>query len=232
MSEGDNDLLLLTDQGRVRYGLLGQAFANATVVELPDDAVAGHLAMRADANGVGVDFDRAFAAVLVDRSRLDLPWLAALVRDVHERCGRILVALDPGGELLRRDVARFDGVAWGGLETINGRVCAVLHAADPAAGPPAGQVTELFATAHAAVRLSTLAAAEDPTMIGIRDAQRALARRVEERYRSEQALLVELERLATEQDRLQNIMYVKLRRLVGRSWLGRGLRALRRRSRR
>jgi hypothetical protein len=228
MSEG-NHLLLLTDQQRERYQLLGQPFAEATVVELAaDDATYGHIAKLAASDDICGASREAYAAVLVDRRRLDLQWLAGLLQDVGGLCGRVLVALDAEGELVRHGTVRFDAAAWGGLEVVNGRVCAVLHAAGATAESPAGDLTELLVTAHAAVRLSARATAEDGTMVGIQDAQRVLARQVEETYHGKRALMAELERVTAERDRLQKTAYAKLRRVVGRSWLGRGLRAVRR----
>lgn len=226
MSEG-NHLLLLTDQPRTGYQLLGQPFADATVVELSDGRTYDRIAIfAASVDGAGASREE-YAAVLVDRCRLDLQWLAELVRDMRGLCDRVLVALAPAGELVRDDTARLDDAAWGGLEMINGRVCAVLRPADATAEAPAGRAVELLMAAHTAIRLSARAAAEDQTRVGVRDAQRALARQVEESYGDKHAMLVELERVTEERDRLQNTAYAKLRRAVGRSWLGWGLRALR-----
>lgn len=175
-------LLVLVDE-HSRYGLLRQAFKVVTVRELAGDAT-----------DLEVPAGR-FSAVVVDRSRLDLAGVDLIVRAALPSLapgGRVLIGLDPDGELAPLpDSPGFDGLAWHGLELVAGRVCAVLRP-----GGSATRIGELLAAAHAAVRLAT-AAAEDRSRIERVQARHALAQQVEERYRSEHALLDHLERLAS-----------------------------------
>jgi hypothetical protein len=177
-------LLVLTDE-RSRFPLLGQPFRAATVWEPAGDAT--DVATPAGS----------YSAIVVDRLHLDLGWLDRVLQTALPSLapgGRVVIAFRPAGELMPQPASpSFPTLVWEGLEAINGRVCATLRP-----GTSTTSVAELLVAVHSAVRLATTASA-DALQAGLDQARSALRQEVDERSRSERALLDHLERLASSQ---------------------------------
>lgn len=206
-SSPEQDLLILTDHCRNGRNALNLPFREATVrewgvVERP------------------ATDPPAFDTIVVDTGTGGLDQLdAALTRAVPalRRGGAVIVVLGFAGSGSAGRGPRFDGLRWCGLTMVNGHPAAVLQVATPGQGP---QVEELLVTANQAVLL-TSGGEEAGERIRLREerAREALARFIEDRRLSEDALLRHLSMLAQQLTRerqrpLSAILGGRLRRIA------------------
>jgi hypothetical protein len=213
----DPDLLVLTDHQRHgQYGLR-LPFRDATVLELVSGEMPG--------------ISGKFTALVVDRSHLDLGWLAAVIRATVPALrpeSPVVVLLGSIGRSPAPPepvpaAVRLESLRWRGLGTVAGWPAAVLEVS---AGPdhPPTPIADLLVTTDLAVRL---AAAARPAGGPLGESTRlAHARHLEDRRQSEHALLRRLAGAVSEpghERRPPGPIAVRVRNLLRRSRSGRAV---------
>lgn len=219
------DLLVLTDGRRHGRYALQLPFRDATVMEPASDEIP--------------DISGKYDALVIDRSRLDLGWLADAVRAAVPALrpdSPVIVVLGSGGGRPALtppgpvpEAGGLGGLRWWGLGMVNGQPCAALRVADDPDQPPTS-VADLLVTADLAVRLAA-GGNRASGQVGSGPARDAPARHLEDRRQSEHALLRRLAETVSELDRERKRRgrpATPVRDLLRRSRIGRGvLRAIR-----
>ena len=190
-SDGDGPpaLLILTDAERRGRIALAMPFHDATVIEVDGTE--------------RIDIDNSFDTIVIDRSSDDPRWLDVVgssATKVLRPTGRLIITLDVEHHVARvTDPAALVGLRWQGFGLLGGRPCAVLGTGD---ATEAGAVTAgmLLATAETAVRLAARQLVGGDSGLVPDYPRVAMAKQIDDRWRSEEALLLRLEALARELD--------------------------------
>lgn len=183
------DLLVLTDAERCGRNALALPFQNATVIEVGTTGT--------------IDIEGHFDAVVIDRSSYEPRWLDSVARSLVVALrprGRVIVTLQAGGgAATTTEPGALVGLVWHGLGTLGGQPCAVLRPSEPTDADSAATKL-LLTTAETAVRLAAARTADGYSGFTVEHAKAAMFQHLEERRRSERALVLHLEALAHELD--------------------------------
>jgi SAM-dependent methyltransferase len=186
-SGGDGQkILAVSGEGQDRFDGLTVPFADATVVAC----------LTGETDLIRDEFD----TVVVGRDTVDWQSLnetAALAARVLRPGGRLVLML-PLADTATSEPSNQAGLNWHGLSVLNGRPCAVLGLAGTTGGHQ--DTMALLATADAACRLTLAHAGWEAAGLTTDEFRAMVAREVEDRRRSEQALLGRIDRLVAELD--------------------------------